>query len=173
MNNLVFKSVVSKKLKEKEILNICKLKNTHWKYSLKSQLKWFKENVKKDDLHNLVYLKNKLIGYNLLRKRTFILKIKKNYLYFDTLIVSKKYRNKKIGIKLNIFIIEIIKKSKLHSMLICKKKSSNFYKKFNWKIIIKKNFKIIDHVYPTSYMGMSFNQNKILSKNKIEYFVYN
>jgi len=88
MNNLVFKSVVSKKLKAKEIVNICKLKNTYWKYNLKSQLKWFKEKIKKDDLHNLVYLKKKLIGYNLLRKRTFILnKKKKNYLYFDTLIV--------------------------------------------------------------------------------------
>ena len=174
MNNLVFKSVVSKKLKAKEIVNICKLKNTYWKYNLKSQLKWFKEKIKKDDLHNLVYLKKKLIGYNLLRKRTFILnKKKKKYLYFDTLIVSKKYRNKKVGNLLNIFIVRIIKKSKLHSMLICKKKSVNFYKKFNWKKISKKNFKIIDHIYPISYLGMFLNQNKILSKNKVEYFIYN
>ena len=47
MNNLVFKSVVSKKLKAKEIVNICKLKNTYWKYNLKSQLKWFKEKIQK------------------------------------------------------------------------------------------------------------------------------
>jgi len=60
MNNVVFKSAVSKKLKAKEIVSICKLKNTYWKYSLKSQLKWFKEKIKKDDLHNLVYLKKKL-----------------------------------------------------------------------------------------------------------------
>jgi len=58
-------------------------------------------------------------------------------------------------------------------MLICKKKLVSFYKKFNWKKISKKNFKIIDHVYPISYLSMFLNQNKILSKNKVEYFVYN
>ena len=90
MNNLVFKSVVSKKLKAKEIVNICKLKNTYWKYSLKSQLKWFKEKIKKDDLHNLVYLKKKLIGYNLLRKRTFILNKKKKIIYILTHLLCQK-----------------------------------------------------------------------------------
>ena len=45
----------TKQLKKDQIHNICKLKNTHWNYSLKSNLVWFKENVKSYDIHNLVY----------------------------------------------------------------------------------------------------------------------
>ena len=111
MNNLVFKSVVTKKLKKSQILNICKLKNTYWKYGVKSQLKWFNENIEKNDIHNLVHLKKKLIGYNLLRKRTFLIKKnKKSYLYFDTLIILKKYRKKNFGHQLCSFIVGIINK---------------------------------------------------------------
>tara|TARA_B100000795_G_scaffold207258_1_gene160715 strand:- start:2328 stop:2852 length:525 start_codon:yes stop_codon:yes gene_type:complete len=173
MNNLVFSSVITKKLKKKEILSICKLKNTYWKYGVKSQLKWFSENIKKNDIHNLVHLKKKLIGYNLLRKRTFLIKKSKFfYLYFDTLIVMKKYRKIKIGHQLCSFIVSIIKDSKLHSMLICEKKSVSFYKKYKWKKIKKNMFKILDHKYPEKYSGMFINQSKAVSKNKVQYFVY-
>jgi|TARA_B110000196_G_C21047520_1_gene615637 hypothetical protein len=173
MNNLVFKSITTKKLKKEEILSICKLKNTYWKYGVKSQLKWFKDNIKKNDFHNLVYLKKKLIGYNLLRKRTFLLKKqKKSYLYFDTLIVLEKYRKIKIGHQLCNFIVGIIKKSKLHSMLICEKKSVGFYAKYRWMEILKTKFEISDHKYSKNYLGMFINQKKILSKNKIKYFIF-
>ena len=173
MNNLVFSSVITKKLKKKEILSICKLKNTYWKYGVKSQLKWFSENIKKNDIHNLVHLKKKLIGYNLLRKRTLLIKKSKFfYLYFDTLLVMKKYRKIKIGHQLCSFILSIIKDSKLHSMLICEKKSVSFYKKYKWKKIKKNMFKILDHKYPEKYLGMFINQSKAVSKNKVQYFVY-
>ena len=172
MNNLVFKSVVTKKLKKSQILNICKLKNTYRKYGVKSQLKWFNENIEKNDIHNLVHLKKKLIGYNLLRKRTFLIKKnKKSYLYFDTLIILKKYRKKNFGHQLCSFIVGIIKESKLHSMLICEKKSVNFYEKYKWKKIMKKMFKILDHKYPEKFSGMFINQAKTVSKNKIKYFI--
>ena len=43
MKHLELKSVKTIKLKKKEILSICKLKNTKWKYGIKSQLMWFKK----------------------------------------------------------------------------------------------------------------------------------
>ena len=53
----------------------------------------YAKKYKDNDIHNLAYLRKDLIGYCLLRKRNFFLKKKKyNYLYYDTLIVSKKYR---------------------------------------------------------------------------------
>ena len=58
-----------KDLKKKIISQILLLKNTHWKSNLKSQQKWFKENIKKNDLH-IILFKEKIIGYNLLRKRS-------------------------------------------------------------------------------------------------------
>ena len=60
----------TKLLKQDQIIKICKLKNTHWKYGLNSNLEWFKKHVKSEDVHNLLYYKSKLIGYTLLRLRT-------------------------------------------------------------------------------------------------------
>ena len=91
------KSIITKKLLDQEIKEICLLKDKEWGFGLKSQIKWFRNNVKKYDINNLLYLKSKLIGYTLLRKRTYKLKnsSKKNkYLLFDTLIIDKKYRKK-------------------------------------------------------------------------------
>ena len=173
MRNTAFKSVNTKKLKKKEILSICKLKNTQWKYGLKSQLKWFNKNIQNNDIHNLLYLEENLVGYNLLRKRKFFLKgKKKNYFYFDTIIVLKKYRRMKIGKLICEFSAKIIKKTKLHSMLICQNKLLKFYKKYEWQKIAKKNFKILDHEYPKDYSAMSFNQTKTISRNKLKYFMY-
>ena len=59
------------KTKKNDIQNICKLKNSHWKYGIKSQLKWFQMNMKDKDIHNLAYMKRKLVGYVSLRKRSF------------------------------------------------------------------------------------------------------
>ena len=69
----------TKQLKKKQISNICKLKNTHWNTGFKSNMEWFKKNVKSNDIHNLIYYNSRLIGYTLLRIRTFYLgTVKKN-----------------------------------------------------------------------------------------------
>ena len=46
------------------------LKKDYWNYSLKNQNIWFKRNVFKNDLHNLIFFKKNLIGYTLLRTRS-------------------------------------------------------------------------------------------------------
>ena len=79
MKELSLKTKLTKKLKKKNIFEICKLKNTQWKYGLKSQINWFNQNIKDNDIHNLAYLQKDLVGYCLLRKRNFFLK-KKNIL---------------------------------------------------------------------------------------------
>ena len=172
MKELLLKSKLTKKLKEKEINGICKLKNTHWKYGVKSQKKWFKINMKTEDIHNLAYLNGKLVGYVSLRKRNFTSNNKKKrYLYFDTLIVLKKYRKLEIGHKLLNLTVKVIKRSKLHSMLICKKKVVNFYEKYKWKVT-KKKPKITDHKYSKNLSMMCFNQTKKMSKIIDRYYIF-
>ena len=169
----VLKSTITKKLKKNEIINICKLKDTHWKYGYKSQIKWFNTNMKANDIHNLAYLKKRLIGYVSLRKRNFIQKNKKKkYLYFDTLIVLKKYRKFKIGNKLLNLTTNIIKRSKLHSMLICKKKISPFYEKYEWQKILQKNSQILDHKHLKNLSMMCFNRTEKISKYKTKYYIF-
>ena len=158
-NNYFLRSVVSHKLMNSEIKEICLLKEKHWKFGLNAQLKWFNNNVKKYDLHNLFYIKSKLVGYTLLRKRTVIIESsnkKTKYLLFDTLIIDKKFRNMKLSYLLMNFNNLVITLSKMPSFLMCDKKLINFYKKNNWKILNKKIFCVSDYKFTTK--GMTFNK---------------
>ena len=71
-------------LSKDKVAQICKLKDSQWKFGIKSQHQWFKDNVKKNDIHNLFYIKSKLIGYTLLRIRLYNTdnNSKKKKLYF-------------------------------------------------------------------------------------------
>jgi len=162
------------KLSKKNILKICKLKNENWRYGVNSNLNWFKKNIKKNDIHNLFFLNKRLIGYTLLRKRIAIIKKKNNtrkinYLYFDTLIISKKFRNKNYSKILMTFNSKRIINQKLHSFLICSKKTINYYKKFHWKILSKKKFRVMDH--QSKKFGMVFNNKVKLKETKFLYFI--
>ena len=164
-NNFCLKSIVSSKLTNNEIKQICLLKDKQWKFGIKSQLKYFKNNIKKFDLHSLFYIKSKLVGYTLLRKRTSkIENLKKNihYLLFDTLVIDKKYRGMKLSDLLMSFNNTIIKQSGFSSFLICEDKLINFYKKNNWKILNKKFFNIADHDFSSN--AMIFNESNIYKK---------
>ena len=168
-NNFCLKSIVSSKLTNNEIKQICLLKDKQWKFGIKSQLKYFKNNIKKFDLHSLFYIKSKLVGYTLLRKRTSkIENLKKNihYLLFDTLVIDKKYRGMKLSDLLMSFNNTIIKQSGFSSFLICSNELVGFYKKNNWTKLNNKDFSVMDHSFSTN--GMVFNKKKF--KKKIFYY---
>ena len=96
-NKIILRSIVTKKLSKKEIKKICSLKNKQWRFGIKSQIKWFEDNIKKNDYHNLLYIRSKLIGYTLLRKRTYLignLNKKNEYILFDAMVIDKSHRKK-------------------------------------------------------------------------------
>lgn len=127
------------KLNKIQINEICRLKDSHWKYGLKSQRKFFNNKVSQADIHNLVINHKKIIGYTLLKKKKIkFSKRQKNYFHFDTLIIDKKFRKKKISIKLMELNNKIIRKKNTFSILLCEKSMINFYEKFDWKKIQKK-----------------------------------
>ena len=145
-------SLNSSQLTKNDINQILKLKKTHWNFDLNSQYIHFKNTVKKKDLHNLLYIKQKLIGYTLLRNSFYTHNSKKiAYLHFDTLIIDKKFRNKEIGKLLMYFNNLTIRNKKKTSFLYCEKKLEKFYTKCKWKVyrknlktpIIRKNFKTL------------------------------
>ncbi len=136
----------TKNLKKKQIVSICKLKNSFWPWTLKKQLEWFKKNTKKNDLNNMLIINDKLVGYTLLRKRNAYLNKKLLiYYYFDAFVIHRKFRNKGLGKVLILFNNKIIDKQKKHSFLTCSIKNIPFYLKYNWKILPKNQFKIMDH----------------------------
>jgi hypothetical protein len=165
-------SIQTRYLKETQIQKIIFLKNTQWKFGIKSQKKWFRNNVKPNDMHSLLYYKSILIGYTLLRKRSFFeknsLKKKMNYILFDTIIIKKNYRKKNFASMLMKFNNKIIKKSNLVSILICKKKLVNFYKKHKWDELKRQKIFIKD--FMTEKYILTYNNN--LKLNRLYYFCF-
>ena len=161
----------TEKLSKDEIKKICVLKDSYWKFGFKSQLNYFINNIKPDDLHNCFYINNQLIGYTLLRKRIFyILNNKFNYLLFDTLIIKKKFRKKNFSTSLMFFNNSVIKENKQPSFLICNNELVNYYKKFKWNKISKRRLKIIDYSFNTN--GLFFNISKSFFNNKHTIKIY-
>jgi len=127
---------------KKLINDIIKLKSQEWKYSYNSQLQWLKSNVLSDDTHNIMLFNKQLIGYTLLRKRLLSFKYKKklikNFYYFDTFILHKRYRgkifiDKKFSEIMMNYNNKIIIQKKYISILHCYKYMIKFYKKYGWK----------------------------------------
>jgi len=136
-------SYKTSQLSNKLINNILELKNSHWKRGMKSQKRFFKNNILRNDFHVLLLFKNKLSGYVLLRKKKYIFKNKKyNYLHFDTLIIKKNLRNKKLSSFLMSYVNSILNLEKKISFLYCDKNMFGFYKKYGWKKTQKKKFKL-------------------------------
>ena len=170
-DKIIFRSIVTKKLSKKEIKKICSLKDKQWRFGIKSQIKWFEDNVKKYDYHTLFYVKSKLVGYSLLRKRTCLignLNKKDKYILFDTMVIDNNYRKKKLSNLLMDFNNKVIKKLGLFSFLVCKDELVNFYLKNKWKILDKKKFFIADKLH--SLNGMIY--NKFHFKKKIVFYVH-
>ena len=136
-------SYKTSQLSKKLINNILELKNSHWKKGMVSQKRFFKNNIFKNDFHVLLLFKNKLSGYVLLRKKKYIFKNKEyNYLHFDTLIIKKNLRNKKLSSFLMSYVNSILDLEKKISFLYCDKNMLSFYKKYGWKKTQNKKFKL-------------------------------
>jgi hypothetical protein len=171
---MILKKILTKNLSKNNIKLINHFKNTHWKYNIKKQYEWFDLNAHKNDVHLMVFIKKKLIGYVHLSTRSFYsdksLKNKKKYILFRNLLVVKKYRNLNIATLIMNSVNTYIKKKKLFSFLLCKIRVFKFYKKFNWIKMNKINYKLIDHNY--SSLAMTYNIKKSNKKNKY-LFSYN
>ena len=140
-----FKLKISRTKNLESILKkqIFSLKNSHYKFSLAEQKKWFNQNINSNDIHLMIIFKKKIIGYNCLRiKKAFINNFNSNikisyFFLFDTLIVDKKFRNLKASTILLKKSSELIEKKFDLSFLICERKMINYYKNFKWRIFPK------------------------------------
>ena len=68
------------------------LKDRQWKFGLKSQIEWYNKNIKDYDIHNLLYIGTKLIGYTSLRRRSYKIgyrKKEKNIFYLILWLLIK------------------------------------------------------------------------------------
>ena len=146
-----FQSIKTSELNKKQIDQILNLKNSHWAHGYESQLTWFKKNALVNDLHNLLFINNEIIGYTFLANRSLkILHLNTineevSYTLFATLILSKKYRNFFYVSKFMKFNSEIIVKKNKPSFLLCHGHNVKLYKFFGWSSLDISNFKVPDH----------------------------
>ena len=57
-------------------------------------------------------------------------------------------------------------------MLICEKDIVPFHEKYEWKEMINKKSKIIDHKYSKKFSMMYFNVTGAIKKSKGRYFIF-
>ena len=159
-----YKIIRNKNIKNNQILAISKLKDSFWPYGIKNQKKFLRSNTNINDLHILAYKNKNIVGYVNLKIKLFIKNnnIKKNkFFLFDGLIVDKLFRKVNIGKN----IIKICKKrsksEKIPIFLLCKRSVMPFYKKLNFKIILKKKYHLLNHRYKGLLMQYNLSLKKI------------
>lgn len=146
MKEIELISIKTKNLKKNQLTSICKLKNSFWSWTISKQLSWFKKNIKAEDINNLLFFKNKLIGYTCLRKRKFCQRKKEFfYHYFDAFLIKKQKRHLGFGKILMNFNIKILDNLKSRSFLLCQRKNIEYYKKYKWRFLPKSKFNLLDH----------------------------
>ena len=166
ISKITLKSLSTKKLPNLYKKKILHLKMQHYKYSYSKQKLWFKNKIKNNDLHNVIFYNKKLIGYTCLRQKKYSNsknQFKKN-LIFDTCLIDKDFRFLGLGALLMRFNNKIIRKRRKPAFLLCKKDLVNFYKKFKWKKINKKNISFIGHTSKNlNIMSKDFNKKNYLN----------
>lgn len=164
----MFLKILKKSKINRSLINkISKLKNQEWKYGIKANIKWFQEKIERDDIHFIIFNQNRIIAYNCLRKKKFLTKKKiKNTLYiFDSLVVSKKYRNKGLGKFISIASLLFLKKFKSKGFLLCKKEKLLFYQSIGWKFYKNIRIKLTNH--SSNNLKMFYNFSKPLNIKEI------
>ena len=160
-HKIILKEKKSKFLSKADIINIIKLKKSHWNHSIPSQIKWFKKNSFKNDLHFQLFKDKKLIGYVHLGLRLVNYNSKKiKYILFRNLIIKKIERKNNYSTMIMLKVNKYIKKNKKIGFLLCKKHVTKFYNKYKWNILNKKSSTVIDHNIKNMRL-MAFNLNKI------------
>jgi len=169
---ITFKSQNTKKLSKETIIDICKIKDEHWSFGLKSQLKYFKKNIKSFDIHNLMYKNNELVGYTVFRIRKIFLRGEyKKYLLLDSIIIKKNYRKKNYGRLLMRYNNKFIRNKKMLSILFSTKNRSNFFRKYLWKMLYRKNCILLDHKLSEKIMYFNKFAIKFDKKDLLKIFV--
>ena len=142
---------ITKDLDKETIMKICLFKDSFWKYGLNSQLKWFSDYVKPNNMHYLIFDKDQLIGYGLIRQPF-------NYHIIDNILVSKEYRKKGFG---KMIVSNLIQNNKNKIYLLCEHKNILFYNKFGF---IKNNFIKFKDKDIKDLIVMSLNHDEYIEK---------
>lgn len=128
------KIIVHYNIQDTELKDICKIKSAFGDFTQESQLRWIENNLRDNDIHFLVYRNQHLIGYaNLVNEDLTINNKKLNILGIGN--VCTREMGKSFGSILMKEVNLYLELNKKIGLLFCKEKLSDFYKKYDWKIL--------------------------------------
>lgn len=148
-----------------EYLNeIIRIKQISWPYNYQDQLKWMNANLKESDIHVLLSMDDKFVGYlNLIPISVIINNMEAKGLGVGNVCTTVKGNG--WGKELMFLTNNYIRKNKKTGLLFCRDRLVNFYCMCNWKKIDKSrlrvNFDNSDIIsmyfnYPVSIQMMEF-----------------
>ena len=131
------------------------MKNKVWQYPYSSHLEWFKNNIKSDDIHLLLWDEDNLIGYmNLVNVRGSV-----DSLGIGNVVISPDRQGQNLGLLLMYLCDYYLSIVKLPGILICKDKVLGFYKRCGWEIFERDTFMNGDKI-PFNILTRRFDTSK-------------
>lgn len=115
-------------------LDICRVKRSFGDYTHESQIRWMEENLRKEDLHFLLYYDDEVVAYCNLVERILICNNKEIKVLGVGNVCSVKS-----GLGFGAALMEHVNRYMLEErkvgLLLCKESLLSFYKKFGWNLI--------------------------------------
>ncbi len=147
--------IAHKDLTTAEEICIAKLKDQHWKYGFKSQIRWMKENIRPDDLHLVgeveINGKIKIQAYSTLSNIRVIIDGKTyKFIGIGNVCVEKDVQHSGIGMQLMDVVGKYLDEE--NGILLCKDALVNFYEKNGWKFVYYQQATVGERDYKNQIM---------------------
>ena len=151
-----FKFCKHSQIGQQELEKIVDLKKSHWIYSSEEHLDWIRRNIKAEDIHVLMFEKEKLVAYlNLINIEVIINNTVQPFIGIGNVCSSEK--GKRYGSILIEEVNQYLVQQKKYGMLLCKDILVDFYKKFRWVLL---DTSLINKVFFKNINVMLFNFEK-------------
>jgi predicted GNAT family N-acyltransferase len=131
-----FEFIKNDKISKDLVLDIIKLKNIHWQYTIEQHLDWINKNINPNDIHVIMRHNQELVGYlNLVQLNVKI--SDSNYDFYGIGNVCVKEKAKGYGKMLIDGVNEYLMQENFQGILLCKDSLVDFYSKCTWQLMDK------------------------------------
>ena len=133
--------------------DIVAIKQQHWNYPYDAQIEWMRNNLKKNDMHLLLYEDGQPVAYlNLVNVTVYVDGNQMPAVGIGNVCVTKCKIGYGIGRKIVQKANDIIKELCMVGVLLCKEELLDFYGKFGWHELTCGNITIASNDYEKKIM---------------------
>lgn len=147
--------VETRDLPVNKIKKINSLKNQHWKHSEIDHMRWFEDNMRKDDLHLIIWENDyRPIAYlNIVHIDATINTTHNRMMGIGNVCVDRQMRNLGIGSILMASANMAIKKKRSCGLLLCHDRLTDFYEANGWMVMNLKRLEVAGKKFTLKLMA--------------------